>query len=252
MVASTLADPRTGGSDRRRLASPLGPAAAEPGRLRRMLALVRRSGTRRRGVPSGAGFAGGGAGRTNRLNLVPATPDRSMETGGRPGRSGSTFHRARASLPASRHPPAARLPNSDPHLRGRYKVSIAPDDRYWGGVVLDLERFLAPGSAAEQSDDRQLLENLIVLALAGEASEALLSEREFDFGRPGLGGDKQVPLAFAHRIHTDPADGDALLPEMAGGAAAKSESRSARARKATWPKRCALPARSTGPTSSRS
>jgi hypothetical protein len=98
-------------------------------------------------------------------------------------------------------------------------VSILPDGQNWGGLVTEgtegLLQKLAPGGEANNSDQRRFFESLIVLALAGEASEALLWERDFDITRPGLLADLRFALALAERIHTDSRDREVLIRDMA-------------------------------------
>lgn len=97
-------------------------------------------------------------------------------------------------------------------------VSLLPDEQHWDGLVFegteDFRQHLAPGAETDDPDRRRFLENLIVLALAGEASEALLWDRDFDISRSSLLGDLRFAFAVAERLYADPGDRELLIRRM--------------------------------------
>lgn len=94
-------------------------------------------------------------------------------------------------------------------------VSIIPDQSNWGGVVFDGTRpDLHPDFNHGDPDHRRRVEDFIIVVLAGEASEALLSGREFDAHRPDARGDWQIAYEAACRLYVDPKERDVFLEEM--------------------------------------
>lgn len=61
------------------------------------------------------------------------------------------------------------------------------------------------------ADDRTKVEKLAIVAIAGEAGQAILEQRACDLRLPSAEGDYEIVTRLADWLYTDPADRDAFI-----------------------------------------
>jgi hypothetical protein len=81
-----------------------------------------------------------------------------------------------------------------------------------GGLHLATEyRRLLNVSGPADAADRPKIENLVIVAIAGEAGQARMEQRPCDMGLDSAKGDYEIVKQLAGLLYADPADRDAFI-----------------------------------------
>jgi hypothetical protein len=84
-------------------------------------------------------------------------------------------------------------------------------------LVQDIDKMLEVAGPAN-APDRQQLKNLAIVALAGEAGQAVFENRECDIRLPSASGDYGMVEKVAKRLYSDTADREAFIEEQTAAA----------------------------------
>jgi hypothetical protein len=68
------------------------------------------------------------------------------------------------------------------------------------------------------ADDRKTIENVVIVAIAGEAGQAALERRSCDLRLPSAEGDYEFVMKLANWLYADPADRDAFIERQQAAA----------------------------------